>query len=810
MHGGKSDHHFPGILPWQALFLAAACGAWTLHDPAAGGLAALLVVIVNRLAGRKTPRVLFFALAALTGLAYAWARLPAVPETPAWMDGRPRGVLTGVAASVEDKPGGRVETLLRDVSFVFEDGRKALLPGLAVWTWQDPAFRPVPGSVVALRARPHPTGGFDNPGGSDWGWRWRTRGVFWRVYTRGPKAAGVTHEAAATAAQAWRLGLREAILKGAGGGSAAGMVLGLVTGERHAIGTDDLDRVRRASLSHLLAVSGMNLAAVVAMGWGLSWLAGLVRPSLYLKLPRPKLAVILSVPLVLGYLWLGRFEPSLTRAALMFASWGVLLMLGRSNVLLDGLFFALAAMFLWNPLCVFDVGLQLSACAVAGMVLLVPMALPLIRRIRAPGAWRLAAVVVPGWLAVTLAAQLSVLPIQTSVFGEVSPHLYLNLLWVPVVEWAAQPLAYLGALTVTWWPGAGDALLSLSGRVCSLMLESLAAMDARGWLSVYPVQRPWQPEALGYFLFLGALPWAASMSARGRVAWLALCVALAGSPGLYRTWEQGRDRVSLTMLDVGQGQALLVEAPGGRRWLVDAGGAGSDTFDVGRAVLSPALTWGRPPELDGIVMSHPDRDHTGGLPYLLETYRIGFLAGNGELPDGDDFKNALAASRLAPRRWMAGERVELADGLHFEVLSPQDDAKLKGNDASLVLRLVWRGRGLAVLPGDAGREVLDALAASGADLSADALAVPHHGSKSGLSRSFYARTGARLALVSNGRGNRYGFPAGEVSGALEDAGARVLQTAREGAVTLSWKASGAGPEVLSRRGPGSPLTASPP
>ena len=810
----------PGLLPWQVLFLACACGAWAVHDPLTGGLAVAVVAICNLIAGRLTPRVFYFPAAFLLGLGYAFARLPAVPELPEWpewIDQRPKGVLSGTVASVEEKPGNRLEIMLEGARFRFEDSARPpdlpsepiTLPGALVWTWQDPTSRPTPGSLVALAARPHATGGFDNPGTTDWGWRWRTRGVFLRTFTMGAKNVRVESEAPVSAVEAWRMRLREAVLAGAGdaaatgeSASAAGMVLGLVTGERFAIAWDDLDRVRRASLSHLLAVSGMNLAAVLAMGWAAAWLAGLIWPGVYLRLPRPKLAALIGFPLALGYLWLGRFEPSLMRAGLMFACWGALLLMGRERVLLDGLFAALTLMFLWNPLCVFEVGLQLSAAAVAGLILLMPLARPLFGLFPKRSLWRWLAVIPLGWLLVTLAAQLAVLPIQFSVFGEASPHLYLNLLWVPVVEWAAQPLAYLGALTVLWLPAVGKPLLAGAGWVCSLMLESLRSMDARGLLTVYPVLRPWQPEVLGYVVLLGGLVWAHGFGARRRACWLCLCLVLLAGPGAYRAVDQSRDRVRLTVLDVGQGQAVLIEARGGRRWLVDGGGTTSGTFDIGRAVVAPALTWGRLPRLEGMVMSHADRDHTGGLVYLLGSFRVGFLAGNGEVPQAGDFQAALAESGLAPQTWRAGQRVDLGDDLALEVFHPPMNYAKRGNDASLVLRLVWKGRGLAVLPGDAGREALESLAAwtsTDAPLAADVLVAAHHGSASALSSGFYSRVAAQWALISCGRGNTFGFPAPQVVEALEKSGAQPLSTAYQGAISAVWDSPDSGPRIISMR-----------
>jgi competence protein ComEC len=816
----------PGLLPWQVLFLACACGAWGVHDAQAGAMAAALVALGNHVAGRATPRLSFILLAALAGFAYASLRLPTVPPSPDWMDQRAKGLLAAEVAAVKEQPGDRLEVILADPEFRFAEGGAAPLAGRLVCTWRHPAFRPTVGSQITLQARPHPTGGFDNPGGEDWAWRWRLRDVFFRAYVLGDKGVAVASEAPLDPVTAWRLRLREAILDGAGHDSAGGMVLGITTGERFAVARADRERVRRASMAHLLAVSGMNLAPVVAMGWMLAWLAGLVRPGIYLRLPRPKLAVLLGFPLTLGYLWLGRFELSLTRAWLMFAAWGTLLLLGRTRVLLDGLCYALAAMFLWNPLCVFDVGLQLSAAAVAGITLLAPLAGPAFKRLRGRGRiLRLTLLLPLGWLLVALACQLAVAPILATAFGEFSPHLYLNLFWLPVVEWIAQPLAYLGALTVTWLPSLGNPLLAGAASVCRLLFDSLKAMDAGGWLATYPVERPWPPEALGYWLLLGGLIWARGMQPARRTVWLGLCAALLVCPALWRFLDQSRDRVRLTMLDVGQGQALLIEAPGGKRWLVDGGGSRSGTFDVGRSVLAPALTWGRPPALDGVVMSREDRDHTGGLVYLLRSFHLGCLAGNGRIPAERDFARALAASGLTPKVWRAGDRIDLHGGLALEVLNPPEGEDSTGKDDSLVLRLVWRGRGLAMLPGDAGRKALEALAgadrpsradtdagaarpsgdaldtpgAQGGNLAADVLITPRHGSKSALAPGFYQKVGARWAFTSCARGNGYGYPSPDVTNALRQAGATALSTAYGGAVTATWDSPEGPPTVASSK-----------
>lgn len=115
---------------------------------------------------------------------------------------------------------------------------------------------------------------------------------------------------------------------------------------------------------------------------------------------------------------------------------------------------------------------------------------------------------------------------------------------------------------------------------------------------------------------------------------------------------------------------------------------------------------------------------------------------------------------------------------------------MSGNETSLVLRLVWQGRGLALLPGDAERRALDSVLRPGTDLAADVLVLPHHGSRSSLRPDLYGRVGAPWAVAACGPDNRFGFPHPEVVRACEAAGSAVLTTAESGAVRFRWEGAG--------------------
>jgi competence protein ComEC len=511
----------------------------------------------------------------------------------------------------------------------------------------------------------------------------------------------------------------------------------------------------------------------------------------------------MAAPLVLAYAWLGQPSASLVRASVMFGFWGVLLLQGRGRVLLDGLFFALAAIVFVSPLSVFDLGLQMSMAAVAGIGLLYPF-FRFLFATRRRGLARLLSWAA-GVLAVSVCATVAIMPLVSWYFGTFSPNLLLNLIWLPVLGFAVMPLGLIGMLLAVsgWTAPAGALLLGLAARIADGLLRLLDAVQGSGLTPVFAVLRPLWPEMLGFALLLVTA--AVCLRSRRNVPVLlaGLGFVLLAAPHVRVMAEDSRDRVSLAMLDVGLGQSLVVSLPGGHRWLVDTGG-GSITYDLGEAVVGPSLALGRPPRLDGIFLSHPDVDHSHGLPYLLERFEVGALYTNGMLPrglTGERLDRALPESGVTPAALAAGDAVALSPGVRFAVLHP--DAGFVGgraNERSLVLRLERDGRSLALLPGDVETGGIRAMLDAGADVAAEVLVLPHHGSRRSFEPDFYAGVRPEAVLCSNGFLNRYGFPDPGVVEAASAGGGRVYTTGRDGRVVCSWDGPGGPLEVRTEAG----------
>lgn len=230
--------------------------------------------------------------------------------------------------------------------------------------------------------------------------------------------------------------------------------------------------------------------------------------------------------------------------------------------------------------------------------------------------------------------------------------------------------------------------------------------------------------------------------------------------------------------------------------MVDGGGLFSDRFDVGRDLVSPVLTANNLPRLDFIAVTHPDRDHLKGLLFIAANYAMKAaytapLEGidtpqHGSPRPLSEAFTAILASRGIPRHTLgAGNVLPLADGLALEVLAPAPGVTPSGNDG-LVFRLVLNGHGLALLPGDAEAPYLRALLRSGADLSADVLVLPHHGSAGSLVPALYDAVSPKLAIASAGAYNPYRLPSRKVRDALEWRDIPLHITGNEGEIAVHW------------------------
>jgi competence protein ComEC len=251
----------------------------------------------------------------------------------------------------------------------------------------------------------------------------------------------------------------------------------------------------------------------------------------------------------------------------------------------------------------------------------------------------------------------------------------------------------------------------------------------------------------------------------------------------YGVWAEERNGLmTVAFLDIGQGDAIFIEAPNGKQVLIDAG----PNRQVLRELSRQMVFYDR--SIDIAIATHPDSDHIGGFPAVLETYAVDTM-----LVSGVECKSSICEKldRLVEERKInelnvtRGTIIDLGGGVFLEVLFPdRDAANFENNLSSLVIKLIY-GNNSFLLTGDSPKEIEEYLVSLDAtNLDVDVLKLGHHGSKTSTTNSFLGFTSPEVAIISAGKDNRYGHPHQEVLDILEEFEVKVLRTDEDGTIVI--------------------------
>lgn len=633
-----------------------------------------------------------------------------------------------------------------------------------------------------------------NPGGFDYAaYLWR-QGVRSRagISARTPVTVERPPTDFMTRLNRWREGMRDAAYAALAPDRAA-LLVALAAGDARGVSQDVRDRFQAAGVAHLLSVSGTHLGLVAAVVFLLVRLGARLLPTRVLlgvtrRATVRESAAAAGLVVVTAYALLAGASTPTVRSLVMV--WLVVLALafGRRSHAPTALAVAALGILAWDPRALGEASFQLSFSAVLAIVLAVerlprpegPDGGPPPRGARLRRAALATAVV-------TLAAGLATAPLTAWHFGYVSwAGFVANLVVVPFTGVVVMPLALFAAVAA---PALGA--LPLDGPVGAVLGGLLTLV---GWFAALPeagagVAPPPIPllaatYGAGLIVFLGwghVAPRALGLGAAAfGLAWF-LCLHPPPPTGALR----------VAILDVGQGDAAVAVGPDGSALVID-GGTRALRFDTGRLAVAPYLQ-GLGVRRVALLASHPQVDHEGGLVHLVGAFGPRAVYTNGVRRLGrvfdDDFHAALARAGLAVTPLAAGVPFDPLPGVAAAVLSPVappaggDDPHAL-NDGGLVLRL-GLGPHRFLFAADVEAPAEAALAASGADLAATVLKVPHHGSDTSSTAPFLMRVRPRVAVISVGRDNPYHHPSPAVEAAYGRAGAALYETRRDGAVLFA-------------------------
>lgn len=555
----------------------------------------------------------------------------------------------------------------------------------------------------------------------------------------------------------------------------ASVVAGELWGERAALAPDLRAEFQETGTVHVLVTAGLHLGAVAALVVALLALAGWPRT----------LTCMLAALCIWAFVWWSGAQLPATRAATMATFALAARACGRATLSWSALAAAAVAIALASPASVATPSFALSfSCVGAIAACATPLEGWIDRLTALPDRAREA-------LVLTLATQLGTWPIGAAVFLQFAPYALLaNLAVVPCVTLTMA----LGAATLlcAGFPPLAQAFANLLTWPLAWTLGSVHVLASLPAAKLPMTPAPaWCIATYDATVLIGAWLWqrGARTSACG-LALLAVVLVLWPPRALD-------PRLRITVLDVGQADAIVVQTPRGHALLVDAGGRlergpqsdASSAEAIGTRIVVPFLLRHGVHAIDAIVLSHPHGDHAGGVAPVLRALRVGELADGGQRYGGHAYHDALDVAHVEgvpidePR---VGATWHTDDGVAFDFVGPSlpfIGGRNAINDNSIAFVLQYRNFRM-LFTGDAGADAEARFLREGVDLHADVLKVGHHGSAYSSTPAFMAAVHPRYAVISVGRHNLFGHPAQSTIATLRRFGARVYRTDQNGAVTI--------------------------
>jgi competence protein ComEC len=786
--------------------------AWTIT---LAGMCGVLIGLIRRRSLQFSPLVLFVAVGYLSIQPWVTQRLPdhhishfissdvwrisGILDAPAWTDNH------------RQKFDLSVQTLENDRGLFPVTGK------LRVTLDGDPVDMNI-GDYTCFNARIQPFRNFQNPGGFDYRRHMAFEGIYGSVYVSGSDIEHRPSSRSGLMQGVYRL--RKSIsrtLDNIGEADDRAVLKALIIGERSDISDAVTENFSKAGVSHLLSISGLHvgivgMASFFIFRWTFSWM-----PFFLWRAWTRKAAALLSMIPVLGYGLVSGMAPSTERSVIMILIFLMTFLIHREHEPLNTLAVAAILILIIHPPSLFSVSFQLSFASVFAILYLLPKFwLPDTDELTIPK--RVKNYLLSS-LWVTLCATLGVQPLVMVYFNQISLiSPVANFFLIPLVGLAVTPMGLLFSALSLVFPNVSRLGLELCAGI---LKPSLILTDFFAELPFSAVKTitPSMLETLCVYILILTLtalkkkPKSISQMIKSltlpnretvppslkKMVW-----TMAGASifvlaldaiywGYQRYW---RDDFRVTVLDVGQGTATLLEFPKGPIMMIDAGGfSNASAFDIGKMVVAPFLWRKKIKTVDMIVLSHANSDHVNGMVYIAGHFNVKAVWANSESEDSIGYRRLMDVLRsrgIQSTTFNTFPRRVEVNGVWVNIVNPPPDFLERRqtetwrdiNNNSLAIQAGFRNMTM-LFPGDikTGAEK-EMVALYGNRLQSRVLVAPHHGSRSSNSEIFVAAVQPQVVIFTTGLNNRFDFPHPSVIKRYQDIGTTLLNTAIHGAVEI--------------------------
>ena len=586
------------------------------------------------------------------------------------------------------------------------------------------------------------------------------------------------------------------------------ILLGLILGNKTDIDEEKQEDYRNSSMAHILAVSGTHVAYVI-LGINL----------IFKKIIGNKKTKILSILVLIFYMFITNFSPSIARAGIMGIIMITSKLIYRKNDIYTAISISLLVILIYNPFLIKNLGLQLSYVGVIGIVILNKTILNILKNINIKNKlykYKIKPKIqkyldkIKEIISVSISVQIAIFPIIVYNLNTLNPYFLISNLALSLVIGPIVILGFLFIIIVY----LNDFISKLMIPVIQIGIKTLNFISNIGRLpfSKIYISTPTLFQILIYYLFIMVLlliyniysskkPNKTQIRVKNLIALIKIKlrsnrkktkIILIIIFFLILVINQIPRNLKIHFIDVGQGDSTLIITPKNKTILIDGGGSNSN-FDVGKNTLIPYILDKGFSKIDIVIISHFDQDHVGSILTLLQNLKVGTVYISKQIENSYNYENFLKIvkeRKIKVNEVVAGNKIRVEKDLYFDILWPINKQITTNilNNNSIVCNLHYKDFSM-LFTGDieeiAEKSILELYSKDKRMLKANILKVGHHGSKSSSTSEFINNINPQIAVIGVGKNNKFGHPNDKVLERINNLNCKIFRTDLNGEISIT-------------------------